>query len=379
MKRNEIIQNFKNSNKLYVLLNVHVLDEGIDIPECDSVYITQPNNNIINIVQRMCRANRIYKNKTDCNIYLWCSEKKTTKILDYLFTKTNGCIENKIYKINNNIKNEILYDSSNKDFHEMKNLTLINYLKKQQIIPDKFIDDFFALYDRNTDQSHFVINLLILAKWLMTTKGELKKTLLNSYTKNIDYKIKKDVSTGGRPAEIILLTPDCFKRLTMMSRTKKAEEVRTYFIQLEKHIDKYKNYIIEGLDKQVNTLKNNQKPKVDPKSGVIYVLRSNKDIEGVYRIGKSKKFKTRKTQHDSSHPDDMEIEYIFETKNINSVEKCIHIALKERQYRKRKEFFEADIDLIKELLNDCADLILKGKYKIKNFKQTGGYFLMINK
>jgi hypothetical protein len=258
-------------------------------------------------------------------------------------------------------------------------LSLQEYLKKYSTISSKFIDDFFALYDRNTDQSHFVINLLILAKWLMTTKGELKKTLLNSYTKNIDYKIKKDVSTGGRPAEIILLTPDCFKRLTMMSRTKKAEEVRTYFIQLEKHIDKYKNYIIEGLDKQVNTLKNNQKPKVDPKSGVIYVLRSNKDIEGVYRIGKSKKFKTRKTQHDSSHPDDMEIEYIFETKNINSVEKCIHIALKERQYRRRKEFFEADIDLIKELLNDCADLILKGKYKIKNFKQTGGYFLMINK
>ena len=71
IKRSEIIKKFKNSNKLFVLLNVHVLDEGIDIPECDSVYITQPNNNIINIVQRMCRANRIYKNKTECNIYLW--------------------------------------------------------------------------------------------------------------------------------------------------------------------------------------------------------------------------------------------------------------------------------------------------------------------
>ena len=59
------------------------------------------------------------------------------------------------------------------------------------------------------------------------------------------------------------------KRLTMMSRTKTAEEVRLYFIQLEKHIDKYKNYIIEGLNRQVNTLKNNQKTKINPKSGVI--------------------------------------------------------------------------------------------------------------
>ena len=73
LKRNEIIEKFKKSKELYILLNVHVLDEGIDIPECDSVYITQPNNNIINIVQRMCRANRIYKNKSECNIYLWCT------------------------------------------------------------------------------------------------------------------------------------------------------------------------------------------------------------------------------------------------------------------------------------------------------------------
>ena len=62
-------------------------------------------------------------------------------------------------------------------------LLLQEYLKKYSTISSKFIDDFFSLYDRDTDQSDFVINLLILAKWLMTTKGELKKTLLNSYTK----------------------------------------------------------------------------------------------------------------------------------------------------------------------------------------------------
>ena len=36
----------------------------------------------------------------------------------------------------------------------------------------------------------------------------------------------------------------------MLSRTKKAEEVRTYFIELEKLMDKYKNYIIEALNKK---------------------------------------------------------------------------------------------------------------------------------
>jgi hypothetical protein len=99
LKRNEIIEKFIKRDNIFILLNVHVLDEGIDIPECDSVYVTQPNNNILNLVQRMCRANRIYKNKTFCNIYLWCNEKKTNKILNYLFEKTDMTIKNKINKI----------------------------------------------------------------------------------------------------------------------------------------------------------------------------------------------------------------------------------------------------------------------------------------
>ena len=111
---------------------------------------------------------------------------------------------------------------------------------------------FFSLYDRNTTDVDYVIKLDTVAKWLKSTKSHLKDTLKYSYTKNIDYKIKKGISTGGRPSEIILLTPDCFKRLTMSSRTKKAEEVRTYFIELEKLILNYKNYIIEGLNETIN-------------------------------------------------------------------------------------------------------------------------------
>ena len=35
----------------------------------------------------------------------------------------------------------------------------------------------------------------------------MEDTLKNSYTKNLDYTITKGKSTGGRPAEIIMLTP----------------------------------------------------------------------------------------------------------------------------------------------------------------------------
>ena len=79
-----------------IIVNVHILDEGINIPECDSVFITKPGHNIVNIVQRMCRANRITENKTKCQIFLWCNKNKTNKILEYLSENTNGIIDNKV-------------------------------------------------------------------------------------------------------------------------------------------------------------------------------------------------------------------------------------------------------------------------------------------
>jgi len=98
--REKIINNFKETTKIAILINVHILDEGINIPECDSVFITQPSNNMINIIQRMCRANRIIENKNNCNIYLWCKEKKADIILNYIFENTNEFIKDKVFIYN---------------------------------------------------------------------------------------------------------------------------------------------------------------------------------------------------------------------------------------------------------------------------------------
>lgn len=40
----------------------------------------------------------------------------------------------------------------------------------------------------------------------------------------------------------------------MLSKTNKAEEVRSYFIEIEKIMNKYKNYIIDALNKKINIL-----------------------------------------------------------------------------------------------------------------------------
>ena len=56
-------------------------------------------------------------------------------------------------------------------------LSLQEYLKKFSSINNKFIDDFFSLYDENTHDTDFVVNIDAVSKWLNILRGNIKKTL----------------------------------------------------------------------------------------------------------------------------------------------------------------------------------------------------------
>lgn len=67
-------------------------------------------------------------------------------------------------------------------------MNIIEFLKKYSTINSKFIDDSFTLYDLNTKQSDIIINIVCKRlKW----QGNIKKTLVRSYVKNIDYSINR--------------------------------------------------------------------------------------------------------------------------------------------------------------------------------------------
>jgi phage anti-repressor protein len=258
-------------------------------------------------------------------------------------------------------------------------IDLQNFLKKYSSISNKFIYDFFSLYTIDTNETDIIINFDNLIKWLNIRKDSLKRTLVDTYIKNIDYKIKKiKLNTVGKPKEEILITSDCCKRLCMMSKTTKAEEVRTYFIDIEKLMNKYKNYIIEALNKRIQILENNQKPISNTKNGIIYVLKTDYDIINLYKIGKTKKFKERIRTHNSSHIDNVDIVHIYETDHIDEVEKCLKNILITKQYKKRKEFYEIDLDTLKELIKTCNDLSLKVRQSNKKINQYGGYYIMFD-
>lgn len=257
------------------------------------------------------------------------------------------------------------------------NITFKDYLKKFSSVNNKFIDDFFGHYDENTNDTAFVVDFDNTAKWLILRKDSIKRTLLESYRKNIDYKITEIKSTtAGRPSEKILLTPDCFKRICMLTKSSKGEEVRSYYIQLEKHLDKFKDNIINDLRSRIKVLENDLKPlEISKDNGVIYVLKTDNGIElkDIYKIGATTDFKARRLTHQSSHVDNVKVEHIYKTTNVKAVERCLKAVLQERQYRKRKEFYQIELDDLKKIIDNCGDSItLLKKTKINKLTMTGG-------
>lgn len=253
-------------------------------------------------------------------------------------------------------------------------MNLLEFLKTHTKINNDFIDDFFRLYDPN-DKYNFAINLEDIAKWLNAYKSDLKQTLLNSYKEKIDYKIIKGISNGmkGKPKETILLTPKCFKLMAMQSKTKKAIQVREYYYELEQVINQYKEYIIKGLEEKIKKLENNQKPKINPSKGIIYILETV-DGMGHYKVGKTKNLKQRLKQYNGDKKDDIIPLYVYETDDIDNIEKCVKTYAKQYQYRKYKEIYKADINMLKDLINDCGEFNEKTNLKIKwnSNKQKGG-------
>ena len=108
-------------------------------------------------------------------------------------------------------------------------------------------------------------------------------------------------------------------------------------------------------------------------------MQTDMDIEGIYKIGKTKTFKNRLKTHNSSHVDNVKVIFIFETNDIDRVEQCLKLALQPKQYRKIKEFYQVDLNLLKELMKDCDNLMLKGKNKLNKNIKGGNIFMMFDK
>lgn len=84
--KNRIIKlnQFTNNTCISLLFSIEILNECIDIPACDSIFISYQTSSKITTIQRMCRATRIDKNNPHkvAHIYMWTDEHND--ILDIL-------------------------------------------------------------------------------------------------------------------------------------------------------------------------------------------------------------------------------------------------------------------------------------------------------
>jgi hypothetical protein len=182
-----------------------------------------------------------------------------------------------------------------------------------------------------------------------------------------------------RLLEIQSISNKPFSKNFVLGKTKKAIEVREYYYELEQVIDQYKEYIIKGLEEKIKTLENNQKPKVNPTKGVIYIIQTADGI-GHYKIGKTVNLKKRLNSYNGDKKDDIIPLYIYETDDIHEVEHCIKAYVKKYKYRKYKEVYKVDINLLKELINDCGEFNDKTNLKIKwkgNKLEGGNLFIAL--
>ena len=358
-ERISILSNFEKESleeEIRIILSVRILDEGINLIKCDSVYLTNlgDNSNDVRTIQRFLRANRKDPNNINkkANIFIWCEDtdisldvfqmlknndinfnKKITifdnnydkyekndnilsniikydinnelikninikcltekelwdlkknLLFEYCNEKEMIPLENIIYKnqklgnwyksqkmkIKNNLsKHLLIYDElikniyiendlskysnlidlPNKIFKNEKTESFIDFMKKYSTISHDFLDNYYKLINYQIDEvtDEKIIDLNDVIKWLNIQKHSAKDTLVKSYKKEIDYtilKIKKKEGSGGHNKEIIKITANCFKKICQFTKSKKGNEVREYFIQVESLLNKFKNDIIK--------------------------------------------------------------------------------------------------------------------------------------
>jgi hypothetical protein len=152
----------------------------------------------------------------------------------------------------------------------------------------------------------------------------------------------------------------------MISQSQNAKQVRKYFLAMEKLIKIYFVNIKEEMYKKIGILENNQKPKVNISGGVIYILKAlNTDVT-LYKLGKTNNLKDRLNTYNTGTANNIEPLFILQVNDIDSVESCVKQACKKYQYRKYKEVYEIDVNVLKEVMSDCNEFVNKMAYKLQD-------------
>ena len=210
-ERRKIIEQFTNDEKnINMIFSIHVLDEGIDIAPCDSIFITNLNDNPLNLTQRISRCNRIDNNnvKKIANVFIWT---------------------NKYYKLNSMLNNKFIV---------AKQLHKPSYIKEKTLDNgvNMFINEYILLKNK-FNLNNFVLKDVKVAKYLGIKQITLRNRLTNTYSKTKRFIEKVDyIKIREGHTIIYYLNYPAFEKLAMSGDSKKSEEMREYFVKLREFL-----------------------------------------------------------------------------------------------------------------------------------------------
>lgn len=229
--RNQIIKDFEKEENhqmdmLKILCSIKILDEGVDIPKCDSIFVSNVSEygSSIRMVQRMCRANRIIKENPNkiANCFLWTDDMN--KILNTLsILKENDIDFYKKIKVMNgdydkqgDMRRREYIEKENNEIIEYVNVKCIRYMDRWEVKRQLLFK--FCEENKRCPTKSEIYNDIRIGKWLQTQKRIMesnnsdiyRKLSINEYVKkSIDYYLENRVVNKKK----ILLTWDESKNL----------------------------------------------------------------------------------------------------------------------------------------------------------------------
>lgn len=184
--RNDILNEFAKSKEIELLFSVRILDECVDIPTCDSIFITYPSQSKIRNVQRLCRCIRTDDtNKFKIgNVFIWCDEYE--KILQTLsgIKEYDEEFKDKIKVNQNNFFGEKKNTQFNNDVTLIKKY-VVGVKEFRQITWDEKKDLLFAYCDKEkkTPTSKIEYGNYKIGSWFHDQKKKIKNTESELYKK----------------------------------------------------------------------------------------------------------------------------------------------------------------------------------------------------
>jgi hypothetical protein len=235
-------------------------------------------------------------------------------------------------------------------------------------IPRAFLNEYFYFYEVAKGDARalgrdarFRINLEAVSAWLGTNKGNLMKTLVDSYKENRDYVVSRGATAmpgkAGRPVDPVFLSYDAFRLLCMQSKAPKADEVRRYFLALDDTFDRYHDtFLVAFKDEVAAAVKEMTRKRTKDGPGFVYAMPASPENDEVNKPGSTKDLLYRLSTYNTGLFVDRKYAFALRVNYRQEVEACLKRIIRSKRARPRREVYEVDLSIMAKLIQGCDEL-----------------------